>query len=71
MRSLIKTVLVAAIGAAVVTASPAFAAKAKRAQVQPVYGQEYSVAAPQWNSGDWQIRAEYLKDAPIHNGNNY
>jgi hypothetical protein len=69
MRSLIKTALVAAIGVAVVSASPAFAAKAKRANVQPLDGQDY-VAAP-FNTGDWQIRAEYLKDTPSHNGNNY
>jgi hypothetical protein len=70
MTSFFKTALIAAIGAAVVTASPAFAAKGKRTYVQPVYGQEYG-ATPVWNSGDWQIRAEYLKDTPIHNGNNY
>ena len=53
MRTIIKTVVIAAIGAAVISGSPAFA---KRAHTD--------------NSG-WQVKAEYLKDAPTHNGNSY
>ena len=88
MRSLIKTALIAAVGAAVITASPAFAAKVKRgdqdwraSQSYPGYqGAVYGYApsygvitpAPFWNDpGAAQIVNEYLKDAPIHNGNAY
>jgi hypothetical protein len=82
MRSLIKTTLVAAVGAAVVVASPAFAAKAKqdRRVGQSYQGAVYGYApgygvqnpAPFWNDpGAGQIVLEYLKDAPIHNGNAY
>jgi hypothetical protein len=60
MRSIIKTVAIAAIGAAVISGSPAFA---KRSDART---QGYTTAA----SG-WQVQAEYLKDAPAHNGNNY
>jgi hypothetical protein len=61
MRSIIKTVAIAAIGAAVIAGSPAFAAKRSDAQ-----GQATTTAG----SG-WQAQAEYLKDAPAHNGNGY
>jgi hypothetical protein len=84
MHSLIKTALIAAVGAAVVTASPAFAAKAKRGEnlraAQSYQGAVYAYApqysayapAPFWtNPGSAQITLEYLKDTPIHNGNNY
>ncbi len=64
MRALIKTALIAAVGVAVVSASPAFAAKAKRSDTRApaAYGMAIS---------DWQATLEYLKDAPAHNGNNY
>jgi hypothetical protein len=84
MHSLIKTALIAAVGAAVVTASPAFAAKAKRGEnlraASSYQGAVYAYApaygatspAPFWSDpGSAQIVLEYLKDAPIHNGNNY
>ena len=91
MRSLIKTALFAAVGAAVITASPAFAYKVQRSaqdwrvsQSYPGYtgyqGAVYAYAptygvvtpAPFWNDpGAAQIVGEYLKDAPIHNGNAY
>lgn len=73
MRSFIKTALIAAVGAAVVTASPAFAAKAKR-DWRAVGFQESFTYAPSGTTvapGTSQITAEYLKDGPIHNGNNY
>ena len=56
MRSLIKTALIAAFGVAVISASPAVAAKGK-------YNSD--------TRGAWQAQLEYLKDAPAHNGNNY
>ena len=87
MHSLIKTALIAAVGAAVVTASPAFAAKAKRGEnwratssYQGAYAYQggnasaYSpfAPAPFWNDpGSIQIQNEYLKDAPSHNGNSF
>src|SRR5262245_18947503 len=73
MHSLIKTALIAAVGAAVVTASPAFAAKAKR-DWRPLGFQESFTYAPSATTvvpGTSQITAEYLKDGPIHNGNAY
>ena len=74
MRSFIKTALIAAVGAAVVTASPAFAAKAKRTQVYgaaPVYGSAVAPAPFVYDQGAFQIINEYLKDEPMHNGNAY
>ena len=61
MRSIIKTAVIAAIGVAVISGSPALAAKRSDARAQA-----YSTV-----SGDWQTQLEYLKDAPAHNGNNY
>ena len=64
MRSLIKTAVIAAIGVAVISGSPAFAAKRSDARAQ-AYGQVSG------SNGSWQTQLEYLKDAPAHNGNNY
>ncbi len=83
MRSLMKTALIAAAGVAVVAASPALAAS-KRSErsaviVTPgaVYGyapgyQPYYAPGPFYGDpGAAQIQQEYLKDAPMHNGNAY
>jgi hypothetical protein len=61
MRSIIKTAVIAAIGVAVISGSPAFAAKRSDARAQ----------AYTTDAGTWQAQLEYLKDAPAHNGNNY
>ena len=81
MRSAIKTLILAAAGAAVLAASPALA-KSKHNTVE----QQRVPAVTQLNQDDaaiqaqsgfnsydtfGQIRAEYLKDAPSHNGNSY
>jgi hypothetical protein len=71
MRSTIKTIILAATSAAII-ASPAFA-KTKRQAVEqdvPTAAQPYQVA-PQSADTFGQIRDEYLKDAPSHNGNSY
>lgn len=70
MRSTIKTVILAAASVAII-AAPAVA-KTKRAVVEqdvPAATQSYQG----WQGGDTfgQIRGEYLKDAPSHNGNSY
>jgi hypothetical protein len=70
MRSTIKTVILAAASVAII-AAPAFA-KTKRAVEQknlPVATQ----TSQDWQAADTfgQIRGEYLKDAPAHNGNQY
>ncbi len=71
MRALIKTALVAAVGAALVAASPALAAsKGKRATDARAQGGQVFLYEPA-DSSQWQIQLEYLKDAPAHNGNNY
>jgi hypothetical protein len=81
MKSFIKTALVAAVGAAVITASPAFAARAKQTDRAQSYSGAVLAAAPGYgvrspapfwtDPGQTQITLEYLKDAPIHNGNAY
>ncbi|MGZ3409585.1 MAG: hypothetical protein ACXWJW_14310 [Xanthobacteraceae bacterium] len=72
MRSTIKTVILAAASVAII-AAPAFA-KTKHAVVEqdlPAAVQTYQ-AAPQAGTDTFgQIRGEYLKDAPSHNGNSY
>jgi hypothetical protein len=78
MRSTIKTIILAVAGAAVIVATPALA-KSKRAAVDqfsaPAITQlnQEGAFAP-WQGGNdafGQIRSEYLKDAPTHNGNAY
>lgn len=73
MRSTIKTVILAAASVAII-AAPAFA-KTKRA-VDAVEQKNLPVAtqtSQDWQAADTfgQIRGEYLKDAPAHNGNQY
>lgn len=76
MRSTIKTVILAAASVAII-AAPAFA-KSKRAVIEqetapPAAAQVYQGNAGWQNYGDTfgQIRGEYLKDTPTHNGNSY
>jgi hypothetical protein len=81
MKSTIKTIILAATGATLIAASPALA-RTRYSAVQHTYyspaTQFYQegavVASPRgYIPGDTfgQIRDEYLKDAPIHNGNAY
>ena len=82
MRSAIKTLILAAAGAAVLAASPALAKSKHNATVE----QQRAPAVSQFNEEDaaiqaqsgvnsydtyGQIRGEYLKDGPSHNGNSY
>lgn len=71
MRSTIKTVILATAAAAII-ASPAFAKTARHQAVEqeaPAVVQPY--AQPQSADTFGQIRDEYLKDGPSHNGNSY
>jgi len=77
MTSTLKTFILAATGAAVLIASPALAQTKRNAKV---YHLDAPVAQPyvyqsqnRYNANDQfdQIRDEYLKDAPTHNGNSY
>jgi hypothetical protein len=69
MRSTIKTIILAAAGAAII-ASPAFA-KTKRQAVEQDIPTATQAYLPQSADTFGQIRDEYLKDAPSHNGNSY
>jgi hypothetical protein len=93
MNATLKTLILAAAGAALIAASPASAQTQKQTQVQAQKRAtvERSVVPmmlevpPTWQYGAWQygetsvnsadtygqIRGEYLKDAPTHNGNAY
>jgi hypothetical protein len=82
MKSTIKTLILATAGAALLVASPAFAKTRHTAGVQytaPVAEQGYQeqqaaqdgVVAPIPGDTFGQIRGEYLKDGPSHNGSGY
>ena len=82
MRSALKTFILAAAGAAVLVASPALAkskhtstVEQQRAPVVSQFNQDDAALQAQtgFNSYDTfgQIRGEYLKDGPSHNGNSY
>jgi hypothetical protein len=78
MTSTIKTIILAATGAAVILATPALAQTKRAAGVQyttaPIAQPFVQVAPQNWTNGNdqfGQIRNEYLKDAPTHNGNSY
>ncbi len=86
MHALIKTTLIAAIGTAVVAASPALAKTRRADPATPVYGMAYGyeltpgvvqfgshgpLFASPANWGDPQIRGNYIKDDSSHNGNAY
>ena len=80
MRSAINTFILAAAGAAVIVATPALA-KTRHVvtQYDPPATVQYQdqlpsregVVAPIQGDTFNQIRDEYLKDGPSHNGNGY
>jgi len=85
MNTILKTLVLAAAGAALIAASPASAQTHKRAANRTVAPAPLMLeVAPStlglWQNGETtvngadtfgQIRGEYLKDAPTHNGNSY
>ena len=87
MNATFKTLILAAAGAALIAASPASAQTNKRTQAHRATAPAVQTVAPQqpgleqWQQGEinespsvdtyGQIRDEYLKDAPSHNGNSY
>ncbi len=82
MRATIKTIVLAATGAALIIASPALA-QTKRNAVpnNPTFATPFSQNSQSAEAEAWsvrpnvdqfrQIRDGYLKDGPSHNGNGY
>ena len=86
MNTTFKTLILAAAGAALIAVSPASAQTQSKSQPQ-TQTRAYRAPAPMmlqvpptWQYGETsvnsadpygQIRDEYLKDAPSHNGNSY
>jgi hypothetical protein len=79
MHSIIKTTVLAAVGAAMFASAPAFAQKAKRvAPPAPATGYHYSDPTIVTENGtylgrdpDIQVRSQLLKDDSTYNGNSY
>ena len=87
MNTTLKNLILAAAGAAMIAASPASAQTNKRTQAHRATAPAVQSVVPQqpgleqWQQGEinespsvdtyGQIRDEYLKDAPSHNGNSY
>jgi hypothetical protein len=86
MNTILKTLVLAAAGAALIAASPASAQTHKRAAANrtaapaPMMLEVAPSTLGLWQNGETtvngadtfgQIRGEYLKDAPTHNGNSY
>jgi hypothetical protein len=86
MNTTLKTLVLAAAGAALIAASPASAQTQTQTQKRvyrapaPMMLQVPPASLGLWQYGETrinsadtfgQIRGEYLKDAPTHNGNSY
>jgi hypothetical protein len=87
MNTIFKTLILAATGAALIAASPASAQTQSQTQAQkrvqrttvpmmlevpPSTLWTYGEVSPNYRVDPYaQIRDEYLKDSPTHNGNSY
>jgi len=78
MRSILKTTLIAAVGAGILAAAPAFAktthhkhpaARAEATGFETANPYEPPMSLPTPNDPNWQTKLDYLKDPAIHRGN--